>query len=813
MLSLEEFKVKYAYDKATPMMMQYLDLKFQHQDALLLFRMGDFYELFLEDAITASQILGIALAKRNAEAAAMCGVPHHALENYLFKLIEAGHKVAICEQLESPEEAKKRGYKAIVKRDIVRVITKGTITEESILDTSKPNYLFALHYDKASDNACISYIDLGTLEFFTISLTIENLAHELARLDPQEIILAEYCRDNRQLYELLQPYREKLVYMPNSTFALNKSKRIIEDFYYIKSTEAIGDLTDSQIIISGVILEYIRITQKKNVPDFPYPKIISDQENLIIDPSTRRNLELVRNLSGENKNTLFAILNKCQTKQGSRLLNTYITSPLASKNKIDTRLNVTNFFCDKLDLTNHIRNILKNFGDIDRFISRIAMHKSSPKDLLDIKEAIISAKELRAAIGHENPEFIEKILTSFDLNDDLLQLIVESIDDDARSIQSSGYIRSSYNQTLAQKRELIDNNQNLMLQLQQKYISITGLDNLKLNKNNVLGMFIEVTPKNADKINSEEFIHKQSLATAVRYTTNELQKIEYEISNAQNIINNLESEIFFSICQEVIKYKNNLRKLAYSISTLDVFTNFALLAREFNYIKPNISNNNEFEIIGGRHPVVEQVASNFVENDCNLAAHQNLWLLTGPNMAGKSTFLRQNALILIMAQMGSYVPATNAKIGVADKLFSRIGAADDLSKGQSTFMMEMIETSAILAQATDKSLVILDEIGRGTSTHDGVAIAMSTLEYIHNNINCRGLFATHYHELAELSDNLNHLKKYTIAIDDKADKLVFLYKMIEGVADHSYGIHAAEMAGMPSEVINRAKDLLSTFNK
>ena len=818
MSDFQELKDKYNYHAATPMMQQYFDVKFAHMDALVLFRMGDFYELFLEDAVTASQVLGIALSKRGKNGdhdIHMCGVPHHALESYLPKLVDEGHKVAICDQLESPIEAKKRGYKAIVKRGVVRIITQGTITEESIINVANPNYLISVVINK--DKSALSYLDLSTSEFGVMEMSVGELNSELARLYPKEILLSDKVQAHNEQHAIFAPYRSKIVYQVDSYFAHAKCLKSIEGFYNIVSTEAIGPLSDLQISAIGSILEYIRMTQKNNLPDLPFPELLDLSELMVIDSSTRRNLELINNLSGGYKNSLLSSINYTITKQGSRLLYQYLSSPLTNKDKINHRLSITEFFYNNEALSDKLRQLLKTTGDIERLLARIALGRGNPRDLLAIKHSLLTAEKIKREFGIKLPEEIAYILQSLSFDEELLQSIEDAIKDEApNQISDGGFIKTSYHPKLVELYNLIDHSSDIMAKLKAEYQQETGVDNLRICHNNILGLFIEVTPKNAHKITDPKFIHRQSIATAVRYTTAKLQQIESEMVNAKTLAIALEHEIFGKICAKVMKEAEALRRLASSISQLDLFTSLAYLAHEHGYSKPEMTDDNSFMIKGGRHPVVERNMSDrqsFVPNDCDLSEHQRLWLITGPNMAGKSTFLRQNALIVILAQMGSFVPASYAKIGVVDKLFSRIGAADDLSKGQSTFMVEMIETSAILAQSSAKSLIILDEVGRGTSTYDGLSIAWGSLEYIHDKLRCRSLFATHYHELTILSETLHSLRNYTIKINEIDGKILFLHQIIAGSADRSYGIHVAELAGLPKPVIKRAKEILHKLEK
>ena len=811
-----EFKSKYNYQVATPMMQQYLDLKFAHQDSLLLFRMGDFYELFFDDAVTASQFLGLALAKRGKHGEddlQMCGVPYHALESYLHKLVEEGFKVAISEQMESPEEAKKRGYKAVVRREVVRIITPGTITEESILETKNPNYLISVRL--AQNIVSIAYVDVSTSEFNIVSIGLDNLPGEIARLNPKEMIISE--KDS--IYVPLKNWSHKMVVQVESYFATSKCQKIIENFYNIQSCSAIGALVDHQISAIGGVLEYINITQKQNLPNLPLPHIVNASDFMIIDASTRRNLELTHNIGGSYKGSLLSAINQTMTKSGSRVMYQFLSSPLTNLEMINNRHNKVEFFVRNMAITDKVRIILKDTGDLERIVTKIAMRRCIPRDLMSIYYSIQAAHDIQAvfvsALGIDYPPVIQDLLYSLGENDNIGDKIFSIIKEDApNSLAEGGFVKSSYHPRLKELYDLLENNNDVLDKLKLEYQKQTGIDNLKVCHNNIMGLFIEVTPKNVHKITSTEFIHKQTLSTAVRFTTEKLKVIENEMLSAKSTAIAMEQQLFWKLCDYIVEHSSKLHLLAFSLSQLDAFTALAFLADEHGYIRPEMTSDNSLNIKAARHVVVERSlkTSKFIPNDCELTSNR-LWLLTGPNMAGKSTFLRQNALIIILAQMGSFVPANFAKIGVVDRLFSRIGASDDLAKGQSTFMVEMLETATILAQSTEKSFIILDEVGRGTSTYDGVSIAWAILEHIHDKLKCRALFATHYHELTVLSESMPALKNYTIKISEENGVVLFLHQIIEGSADKSYGIHVAEIAGLPASVIKRAYQVLSKLEK
>jgi DNA mismatch repair protein MutS len=597
----------------------------------------------------------------------------------------------------------------------------------------------------------------------------------------------------------------------------------MQNFYGIASIESIGSVSNLQVRSIGSVLEYISLTQKQNLPIFELPKIINTKSTMHIDASARRNLEIVTNLSGHKRGSLLDVIDHTTTKPGSRLLHKFLSSPLADMRLINSRLEITEFFYKSEGLTEELRKLLRSSGDLEKCLSRVSMNRSSPRDLLTIQTTLEIALEIKGIFlqhfGLQVPVYIEPLVTPLSGDEELSGVIKSAIKEDApANLMDGEIIKPEYHPKVAELDHLIKDSRSIIDKLKERYKNETGIDGLKISHNNVIGLFIEVTAKNSSKIIDPQFIHRQTTVNAARYTTLELQKLESEMVNAKSLKVSLEKELYQEICELVIKKLPNLKALSNALALIDVFTNFAYIALEYGYTKPLLTEGEDLVIESGRHPVVERslkikAESSFVSNNSSLSCEKRVWLITGPNMSGKSTFLRQNALISILAQIGSFVPAKYAKIGVIDKIFSRIGAGDDLLKNQSTFMVEMIETSAILAQATAKSLIILDEIGRGTSTYDGVAIAWSVLEHIHDKIRSRCLFATHYHELTNMADFLPALDNYTVAIDEKDGEILFLHRIIKGAADKSYGIHVAELAGLPGSVISRANELLAKLEK
>lgn len=797
----------------TPMIQQYMGIKSAHRDHLLFYRLGDFYELFFEDAKVASQILEIVLTKRgaqNGDNIPMCGVPHHSATHYINKLLKNGHSIAICEQLESPEEAKKRGYKAVVKREVVQIITPGTLMEDNLLDPKSMNYLMAVAEHK--NTHAVAWIELSTGEFYTSNCCSRaNIVNEISRLNPNEIIISQKHLSASEFLNIQTNFTPR----SHNVFDYQSCCRKIEEYYKISSTEGLGNFSQAQIIAAGVLIEYIVHTQKSNLPKL---KVLKNMDRAIfmeIDAATRRNLELETNNSENKKFTLLNTIDRTITSAGARLLKTRLSSPLCNAAVINKRLECIDFFFNAKELRDNLRKYLVYFPDIQRSMARIFINKATFKNLNIIKDGLKIAtmisdlfrvKEVKLTDG------INAIISQIFGYSKLVMQLEEAIMTCEEVIEGQGAIRNGYNKQLDELYDIKNNSHQKISHMRDKYRQKTGVQNLKIVRNNILGYFVEVTNMNAGKLEDASFIHKQTLGNYVRYFTNELKELEDILLNCDNRIASVEKEIFDNLCNQVKEHFDEISLVVTSIANLDLYSALAELASEENYVRPYIDDSNTFEIEGGRHPVVERFQKEkFIPNSCAIYEQEKIWLITGPNMAGKSTFLRQNALICILAQMGSYVPAAKVNLGVVDKLFSRIGAADNIAKGESTFMVEMIETAYILNNATEKSFVILDEIGRGTSTHDGISIAWAVLEYLHNSIRCRTLFATHYHELIELKRHLPNVATYTMEIKEWNGEIIFMHKILSGVADSSYGVHVAELAGLPSEVIKIAQKILCGF--
>ena len=822
----------------TPAMMQYMELKQAHQDYLLFYRMGDFYELFFDDAITASKALDIALTKRgkaDGKDVPMCGVPFHAYESYMAKLMKQGFKVAICEQMEDPAEAKKRGYKAIVRRDVVRLVTPGTITEDTILDSRKNNYLLCLA--KINNDFGLAWIDLSTGVFYTQLLEIKegNEAAELhtaiERLAPSEILVADTLLQNSDLFHLLNEYKEKLSVLPQARFNSGNAQKRILEFYNVNTLDSFGSFSKSEVTAAGILLDYVENTQKGKMPRIARPVKILSSQYMEIDAATRHNLDL---LDGPRGSTLISVLDRTVSGAGARLLANRLANPLLNVKKINARLDVVEFFLKHQDVREKLRTVLKSCPDIERAVSRLGVGRGGPRDLLSIGVTLGSLPKLITLIEtfkpidvvDELPSAVAKVLQKFGNHAMLVNMLANALWVEDRNnelpllARDGDFIKAGYSPELDAVRDLKNKGHNYILNLQSKYVQQTGIEHLKIKYNNVIGYFIEIPNKEAAQVlGNPEFIHRQSVLNAARFTTVELTELENQIRGAAEKALALELAVFDDLVHSVLLAADDITRTANALAELDVGAALADLAIENNYCRPEIDDSYAFEIVDGRHPVVEESIrrsheGSFVGNNCSLDVESNrIWLITGPNMAGKSTFLRQNAIIAIMAQMGSFVPAKSAHIGYVDKVFSRVGASDDLARGRSTFMVEMVETASILNRADRRSFVILDEIGRGTATFDGLSIAWAVVEYLHEVNKCRALFATHYHELTDLTGRLKSMSLHCMKIKEFKGEVIFLHEVIEGAADRSYGIHVAKLAGLPPKVLERAEQVLAELEK
>lgn len=813
----------------TPMMAQYLGLKADYPDALLFYRMGDFYELFFDDAVEASRALDITLTKRGkhlGEDIPMCGVPVHSHDSYLSRLIRHGFKVAVCEQTEDPAEARKRGSKSVVHRAVVRLITPGTLTEDTLLDARRANYLAALTGSRGDYG--VAWVDMSTGEFQTQAATAIGLAAALARLSPGEVLVPESLLEVPALFEMLADWRDRLSPLPSARFdSVNGEKRLLA-LYGVGTLDAFGAFSRPEVAAAGALVDYIELTQKGSVPRLATPVRLGEGQVMEIDAATRRNLELTETMTGARKGSLLAVIDRTVTGPGARLLAVRLGAPLTDPAAIDARLDMVQFFADVLPRRESLRRVLAHCPDLERALTRLSIGRGGPRDLAAIRDGLGRTTDAREAVHADaalsgSPKGIEDAARDLGQHAALVDRLTRALAEDlGLNARDGGFIAPGYALELDELKGLRDESRRLIANLQSQYASETGIAGLKVKHNNVLGYFIEVSAKQADSMPTgpdQPFIHRQTMANAVRYSTVVLSELEGEIAKAADRALGLELRLFDDLVGDVVAQADAIALAAAAFASLDVAAALATLAVDDRYVRPIVDASTVFDVSGGRHPVVEamlhtQGESAFVANDCLLAepgCEGRLWLLTGPNMAGKSTFLRQNALIAVLAQMGSYVPATKARLGAVDRLFSRVGAADDLARGRSTFMVEMVETAAILNQAGERSLVILDEIGRGTSTFDGLSIAWGVVEHLVEVNMCRALFATHYHELTHLAGKLDALQCQTMRVKEWQDDVVFLHEVAAGAADRSYGIHVGKLAGLPTAVVKRSEQILETL--
>lgn len=805
-------------DNPSPMMGQYLRIKQQHQEHLLFYRMGDFYELFFEDAVQASQALGIALTKRGrhkGEDIRMCGVPVHAADNYLARLIKQGFRVAVCEQVEDPKMAKQRGSKSVVRRDVVRIITPGTLTEDSLLPSRQHNFLLALV--RLQNRWGAAWVDISTGAFY-VQETEDHLTL-LARVEAGEIIMPQSLYDKEFAQE--DQYKSLISAQADARFdSLNGEHRL--HAYFKSSGDALfRDFSRAEYAAAGALLDYIALTQIQSEIRLNPPQKISASGYCEIDAASRRNLELTRTLHGEYKGSLLASIDKTVSAAGARLLAHRLGAPLTDIAAINKRLQQVQWFTIHTTLRQELREVLKPLADCQRILARITAGRASPRDLRAIASGLQPIPAVRGRIQQafnplqDDANLWRDLLDNLGRHDDLCEILNSALADELPHLsRDGGFIRRGYSAEVDDLRNKRDEGRRLIAAMQERYRRDNGCDKLKIKHNNILGYHIEVPSRQTARLGTQ-FIHRQSMANAVRYSTSELVDLGRDIAESADIIIACELAIFDELVEQIKSRASAIQRASQAFAELDWCMALAVLAETRNYCRPQIDNSLDFVISEGRHAVVEaalnQEGKEFIANDCDLSRGQNLWLLTGPNMAGKSTYLRQNALIVLLAQSGSFVPAKACRIGVVDKLFSRVGAADELARGRSTFMVEMVETAAILNLASERSLLVLDEIGRGTATYDGLSIAWACVEYLHHHICARALFATHYHELTYLQKDLSNLALHSMQVKEWRGEVVFLHSVGEGSADKSYGIHVAKLAGLPSEVTQRAEAILQNL--
>jgi DNA mismatch repair protein MutS len=817
--------------RVTPMMEQYLEIKAANPGLLLFYRMGDFYELFFEDAEIASRALGIMLTKRGKHQGMdipMCGVPVERSDDYLHRLIALGHRVAVCEQMENPAAARARGSKSVVRRDVVRLVTPGTLTEDTLLDAKANNYLLAIARARGSagpDRIGLAWIDISTSEFIVTECSTGELTATLSRINPNEVIVTDALYGDAELAPALREW-PSVTPLTRDFFDSSTAERRLCDYFAVATMDGLSAMSRLEATAAAAAVTYIDRTQVGKRPPLSPPSREAAGTTMAIDPATRANLELTRTLAGERRGSLLDAIDCTVTPAGSRLLAQRLAAPLTDSAGIARRLDSIAAFVADAALRDDLRTTLQAAPDMSRALARLSVGRGGPRDLAGLRDGILAADRALAQLAamerppHEVAAVIEALLgPPRELAGEFERALSEQLPLIKRD---GGFVREGYKLALDEARNLRDASRLVVASMQARYAEAAGVKGLKIRHNNVLGYFVEVTAQHGEKLMAPPlnatFIHRQTLAGQVRFTTSELGEIEARIANAGERALGLELEIFERLTALAVAASDSLRAAAHAFAVLDVATALAKLAVDENYARPEVDASLSFAVEGGRHPVVEQALRRdgqpFIANACDLSPgggqkSGQIWLITGPNMAGKSTFLRQNALIALLAQVGSFVPASRARIGIVDRLFSRVGAADDLARGRSTFMVEMVETAVILNQASERSLVILDEIGRGTATFDGLSIAWAAIEHLHEANRCRALFATHYHELTALSAKLPRMFNATVRVKEWQGDVVFLHEVLPGSADRSYGIQVAKLAGLPAPVIARAKSVLA----
>jgi len=794
------------------MIAQYQELKAAHPGTLLFFRMGDFYELFFEDAIEAAPVLEIALTRRGrhqGQDIPMCGVPAHNVEPYIQKLIRRGHKVAICEQLEDASEARKRPGKPLLRRDVVRIVTPGTLTEDGLLEARRHNHLLAIA--RVRDEWGSAWVDISTGELWTEPVDEAGLPALLARIEPGEVLLAERLAEDPRLLGLFGDCRERLTRLRDGAFDSSAAARRLAAFYGVADVAALGALGRAEIAAAGGLLDYLELTQKGVLPRLGRPQRVAPRSLLQMDPATRRNLELMRSLAGDPSTSLLATIDRTRTSAGARLLAERLAAPSAEVDVIRARLDRLEAMLLDDQLRASTREALARCPDLERALSRLAVGRGGPRDLVAVGRALAVARHLRELLGKADPSLADLARGLPDLGDLADRIASTLVDEPPLLARDGGLVRTGADPVLDEQRGLRDEAQRHLAALEARYRESTGVGSLKVRHNHVLGWFVEVPASQLAKV-PPGFTLRQSMAGAGRFGTAELADLAERIAQAADRALERELELFADLRAQVLEAAEEIAETGRTLAEIDVSASLAELARERRWTRPVVDEQPRIRISGGRHPVVEAALAAeqraFVANDLELGPDNRLWLVTGPNMAGKSTFLRQCALIVVLAQMGSFVPAEAAEVGVVDRLCSRVGAADDLARGRSTFMVEMIETATILSQAGPRSFVILDELGRGTATFDGLSLAWAVLEHLHDVNRCLGLFATHFHELTALAARLSALSTHTVKIKEWRGEVVFLHEVTKGTADRSYGIHVAKLAGLPPAVIRRAEEVL-----
>ncbi len=796
----------------TPLMKQYNAIKAKHPGALLLFRVGDFYETFGEDAVKASKVLDIVLTKRangSASHIELAGFPHHSLDTYLPKLVRAGNRVAICDQLEDP-----KSVKGIVKRGVTELVTPGLSMNDNVLEQKRNNYLASIHFNK--DQQGIAFLDLSTGEFLVASGDGAYVEKLVQSLNPSEII---YCKKNRDQFEATFRDNHNTFCLEEWIYGTDYGYEKLTTHFGVKSLKGFGiEGMDSAICAAGAILFYLEETEHKEISHISSISRIEEEKYVWLDKFTIRNLELIHAQQFDGV-PLIEVLDETLTPMGSRMLKKWMVLPLKSQEVITERHNVVEAFTNDEELLEGIDQSLKHIGDIERLISKVATGRINPRELLQLKKAIHNTWPIQEILKKSKPAFLQKLGDQLHPCEFLHDLIEKHISEDPPIVINQGnLIKEGLNEELDELRKIAFSGKDFLLQIQQREMERTGISSLKIAYNKVFGYYLEVTNAHKDKVPSE-WIRKQTLVNAERYITEELKQYEEKILNAEGQINVIEQKMYLEVVSQAMDFVTQVQQNARTLASIDCLLSFAKIAKKNNYCRPGVNEEMILDIKEGRHPVIEKqmpVGEAYIPNDVFLDdTSQQIMIITGPNMAGKSALLRQTALIVLMAQMGSFVPATYAKIGLIDKVFTRVGASDNLSKGESTFMVEMTETASILNNLSDRSLVLMDEIGRGTSTYDGISIAWSIVEFLHSHpkFKAKTLFATHYHELNQLAEDFPKIKNFNVSVKELDNRIIFMRKLKEGGSEHSFGIHVAQLAGMPNEVVIRANEIMHHLEK
>lgn len=798
-------------EKLSPMMKKYLETKDEYPDCILFYRLGDFYEMFFDDALLASKILDIALTGKACgleERAPMCGVPYHSASSYLSKLVEAGYKVAIGEQVEDPATAK-----GLVKRAVVKIVTPGTLLEDDSLERTSNKYLMAIYCH--GQDASIAYVDISTGELNASLMPIDKVKNEVAKILPSEII-----SNSHDILSSLTPISDMAnIYLNQDFDSVLLDDKIVGDTFDQAYLDKLGLGKDNLIIYSlAIVLNYITRTQMMKDSNINTINIYQSGDYMVLDLFTRINLELTKTIrSNKKKGSLLQVLDATSTPMGSRMLKKQIEQPLINKEMIDHRLDVTQEIKDDYILTDELKTSVSSIFDLERICAKIAYDRVSPKDLVNLKNSIGVLPSIIETISNSSASGLKSFISGLDCLDDIYELVNKSImDAPSQGIKDGNVIKAGYSEELDQLRDISQNGAFMIKDIEQREREKTGTKSLKIGYNKVFGYYIEITKAALVQMDIDEsYIRKQTLVNAERFITPELKEIEDKILNAEDKIKTMEYEFFKEIRNEIYKNIERIQIVASKIAQLDLYLSNAIIANRYKYTRPSINQEGILDIDGGRHPVIEQIIGeeNFIDNDTSIGYDNMINIITGPNMSGKSTYMRQVALITLMAHIGSFVPARSANIPIVDRIFTRVGASDDLAQGQSTFMVEMDEVSQILSNATKDSLIILDEIGRGTSTYDGISLAWSIVEYIHKNIGAKTLFATHYHELTDLEGKYPMIQNHSVSVQEDGENVVFLRKIVQGAADKSYGIYVAKLAKLPDQVIERADQILAELEK